>query len=94
MGWRIIPRGVAEFRRHLRDGSSPEGREEVSDDTGVMETEPPGEPGGDKRTSTVRTTEDVEVQEKPEACDSRSERGDDMEFEPDEAEWEGQDPGD
>ena len=44
MGGRIIPRGEAEFRRHLRDGSSPETQEEGSDDTEVVETEPPGEP--------------------------------------------------
>ena len=31
MGGRIIPRGEAEFRRHLRDGGSAETREEGSD---------------------------------------------------------------
>ena len=60
-------------------------REEGSDDTEVMETEPPGEPDRDKRTSTVET-EDAEVPEEPEAWDSGSERGDDLEFEPDEDE--------
>ena len=49
MGGRIIPRGEAEFRRHLRDGGSPETREGGSDDTEVMGTEPPGEPERDKR---------------------------------------------
>ena len=74
MGGRVIPRGEAEFRRHFRDGSSTEVREEGSDDTEVMETEPPGEPGGDKRTSTVETPEDVDVPEEPEAWDPGSER--------------------
>ena len=41
MGGRVIPRGGAEFRRHLRDGGSAETREEGSDETEVMETEPP-----------------------------------------------------
>ena len=49
-----------------------------------METEPPGEPDGDKRASTAETAEDVDVPEEPEAWDSGSERGDDLEFEPDE----------
>ena len=40
MGGRIIPRGEAEFRRHLEGGGSPDTREEGSDDTEVMETEP------------------------------------------------------
>ena len=53
MGGRIIPLVEAEFRRHLRYGSSPEAREEVSDDTEVMEAEPPGELERVKRTSTV-----------------------------------------
>ena len=59
-----------------------------------METEPPGEPDSDKRTSTVETAEDVDVPEEPEAWDSEFERGDDLEPEPDEDEEEGQDPGD
>ena len=42
----------------------------------------------------VETPEDVDVPEEPEACDSGSERGDDLESEPDEADEEGQDPGD
>ena len=98
MGGRIIPMGEAEFRRHLRDGSSPDTREEGSDDTEVMEAEPPGEPERDKRTSTVETPEDVDVPEEPEASgseDSGSERGDELEFEPDEeAEEARSDPGD
>ena len=95
MGRRIIPRGEAEFRRHLRGGSSTEVREEVSDDTEVMETEPPGEPDIDKGTSTVETPEDMDVPEEPEAWDSGSERGDDLEFEPDEEDEEARsDPGD
>ena len=72
-------------------------REEESDDTEGMDTEPPGEPDRDKRTSTVETPEDVDVPEEPEASgseDSGSERGDDLEFEPDEDEEEGSDPGD
>ena len=48
-------------------------REEGSDDTEVMETEPPGEPDGDKRTSTVETPEDVDVPDEPEAWYSGSE---------------------
>ena len=55
-----------------------------------METEPPGEPDRDKRTSAVEMPE--YVPEEPEALDSGSERGDDLEFEPDEDEEEGQDP--
>ena len=94
MGGRIIPRGEAEFRRYLRDGSSTEAREEGSDDTEVMETEPPGEPDRDQSTTTVETPEDVDVPEEPETWDSGSERGDDLEFEPDEDEEEWQDPGD
>ena len=47
MGGRIIPRGEAEFRRYIRDGSGTEAREEWSGDTEVIETEPPGEPDGD-----------------------------------------------
>ena len=82
MGGRVIPRGEAEFRRYTRDGGGTEVREEGSDDTEVMETEPPGEPDRDKRVSTVETPEDVEVPEEPEAWDSGSERGDDLEFEP------------
>ena len=84
MGGRIIPRGEAEFRRHLRDGGSAETREEGSDETEVMGTETPGGPDGDKRASTAETAEDVDVPEEPEAWDSGSERGDDLEFEPDE----------
>ena len=95
MGGRIIPRGEAEFRRHLRDGSVAETREEGSDETEVMETEPPGEPDRDKRTSTAETAEDVDVPEEPEAWDSGSERGDYLEFEPDEEVEEARsDPGD
>ena len=41
IGGQIIPQGEAEFRRYLRDGSSTEVREEGSDDTEVMQTEPP-----------------------------------------------------
>ena len=63
MEGRIIPRVEAEFRRHLRDGGGMEAREEGSDDTEVMETEPPGEPDGDKRVGTVETPEDVDVPE-------------------------------
>ena len=59
-----------------------------------METEPPGEPDRDKRTSTVETPEDVDVPEEPEAWDLGSERGDDLEFELDEDEEGGTDPGD
>ena len=73
------------------DGSSPDTREKVSDDTEVMEAEPPGEPERDKRTSMVETLEDVDVPEEPEAWDSWSERSDDLEAEPDEGEEEGQD---
>ena len=96
----MIPRGEAEFRRHLRDGRARDGgmsetREEGSDETEVMETEPPGEPDRDKRTITAETAEDVDVPEEPEACDLGSERGDDLEFEPDEeAEEARSDPGD
>ena len=95
MGWRIIPRGEAEFRRHLSDGGGTEAREEGSDDTEVMEAEPPGEPDRDKGASTAETAEDVDVPEEPEAWDSGSERGDDLEFEPDEEDEEVRsDPGD
>ena len=60
-----------------------------------METEPPGEPDRGKSARAVETVEDVDVPEEPEAWDSGSERGDDMEFEPDEeAEEERSDPGD
>ena len=86
MGGRVIPRGEAEFRRHFRDGSSTEVREEGSDDTKVMESESPGDPDRDKRTSTVKTPDDLDVPEEPEPWDSGSERGDDLEFEPDEDE--------
>ena len=84
MGGRIIPQGEAEFRRCIMDGSSTEMREEWSDNTEVMETEPPGEPEGGKRASTAVTAEDVDVPEYPAAWDSGSERGYDLEFEPDE----------
>ena len=84
MGGRVIPRGEAEFRRRLRDGGSAETREEGSDETEVMETEPPGGLDRDKRASTAEAAEDVDVPEEPEAWDSGSERGDDLEFEPDE----------
>ena len=95
MGGRIIPRGEAEFRRHLRDGGVAETREEGSDETEVKDTEPPGELDGDKRASMAETSEDVDVPEEPEAWDSGSERGDDLEFEPDEeAEEARSDPGD
>ena len=100
MGGRIIPRGEAEFRRHLRDGrvrdeDDAETREEGSDETEVMETEPPGESDRGKSARAVETAEDVDVPEEPEAWDSGSERGDDMEFGPDEgAEEEWSDPGD
>ena len=70
-------------------------QEEESDETEVMETEPPGEPDGDKRVSTTETPEDVDVPEEPEAWDSGSERGDDLEFEADEEDEEVRsDPGD
>ena len=95
MGGRIIPRGEVEFRRHLRGGSSTEVREEWSDETEVMETEPPGELYRDERTRAVETPEDVDVPEEPEAWDSGSERGDDLEFEPDKEDEEVRsDPGD
>ena len=100
MGGRVIPRGEAEFRRHLRDRrvrdeDDAETREEGSDETEVMETEPPGEPDRDKCAKTVETAEDVDVPEEPEAWDSGSERGDDLEFKPDEeAEEARSDPGD
>ena len=42
----------------------------------------------------MEATEDVDVPEELEAWDSVSERGDDLEFEPDEVEEGGQDPGD
>ena len=67
----------------------------MSDDTEVMETEPPVETDGDKKVSTVETPEVVDVPEEPEAWDSGSERGDDLEFEPDEEDEEARsDPGD
>ena len=94
MGVRIIPRGEAEFRRHLEGGSSPGTRDEGSDDTEVMETEPPGEPEKYKGASAVEAPEDVEMPEEPEAWDSGSQRGDDLEPEPDEDEEGDQDPGD
>ena len=73
----MIPRGEAEFRRHLRDGrvrdvGVSETREEGSDETEVMETEPPGEPDRDKSSRAVETAEDVDVPEEPEAWDSGS----------------------
>ena len=68
MGGRIILRGEVEFRRHLRDGGGAETREEGSDETEVMETEPPGEPDGGKSAIAVETAEDVDVPEEPEAC--------------------------
>ena len=70
-------------------------REEESDETEVMGTETPGGPDGDKRASTAEPAEDVDVPEEPEAWDSGSERGDDLEFEPDEEVEEARsDPGD
>ena len=72
MGGRIIPRGDAEFRRHLRDRGVAETREEGSDETEVMETEPPGKPGRGKSARAVETAEDVDVPEEPEAWDSGS----------------------
>ena len=61
----------------------------------MMETEPPGEPDKGNRARAVETAEDVDVPEEPEACDSGSERGDDLEFEPDEEDEEARsDPGD
>ena len=60
----------------------------------MMETEPPGEPERNKGASTMEAPEDVNVPEEPDVWDSWSERGDDLEFEPDEDEEEGQDPGD
>ena len=60
-----------------------------------METEPLGEPDRDERTRAVETPEDVDVPKEPEAWDSGSERGDDLEFEPDEEDEEVRsDPGD
>ena len=60
-----------------------------------METEPPGEPDRGKSARAVETAEDVDVPEEPEAWDSGSERGDDLEFEPDEEDEEARsDPGD
>ena len=95
MGGRVIPRGEAEFRRHLRDGGVAETREEGSDETEVMETEPPGEPDRGKSARAVETVEDVDVPEEPDAWDSGSERGDALEFEPDEEADEARsDPGD
>ena len=94
IGGRIIRRGEAEFRKHLRDGGGTEAREEGSDDTEVMETEQPGESDRDKTVSTAETAEDVDVPEEPEAWDSGSERGDDLESEPDEDKEGCQDPGD
>ena len=91
----MIPRGEAEFRRHLRDRGVAETRGEGSDETEVMETGPPGEPDRGKSAGVADTEEDVDVPEEPEAWDSGSERGDDMDFEPDEeAEEERSDPGD
>ena len=49
-----------------------------------METGPPGEPDRGKSAGVVDTEEDVDVPDEPEAWDSGSERGDDLEFEPDE----------
>ena len=61
----------------------------------MIETEPPGEPDRGKSARAVETAEDVDVPEEPEAWDSGSERGDDLEFEPDEeAEEARSDPGD
>ena len=95
MWGRVIPRGEAEFRRHLQDRGVAEMREEWSDETEVMETGPPGEPDRGKSAAVVDTAEDVDVPEEPEAWDSGSERGDDLEFETDEeAEEERSDPGD
>ena len=60
-----------------------------------METGPPGEPDRGKSARAVETAEDVDVPEEPEAWDSGSERGDDLEFEPDEEVEEARsDPGD
>ena len=58
-----------------------------------METEPPGDPDRGKSARAVETADDVDVPEEPEAWDSGSERGDDLELEPDEeAEEERSDP--
>ena len=95
MGGRIIPQGEAEFRRHLRDGGVVETQEEGSDETEVMETGQPGEPDMGKSARAVETVEDADVPEEPEAWNSGSERGDDLEFEPDEEVEEARsDPGD
>ena len=60
-----------------------------------METEPPGELDRGNSARAVETAEDVDVPEEPEAWDSVSERGDDLEFEPDEEDEEVRsDPGD
>ena len=60
-----------------------------------METEPPGELDRGKSARAAETAEDVDVPEEPEAWDSGSERGDYLEFEPDEeAEEARSDPGD
>ena len=71
-------------------------REEGSDGTKVMESElPGGAEERDERTRAVETPEDEDVPEEPEAWDSWSERGDDLEFEPDEEDEEVRlDPGD
>ena len=65
----MIPRGEAEFRRHLRDGGVAGTRDEGSDETEVMETEPPGEPDRGKSARAVGTADDVDVPEEPEAWD-------------------------
>ena len=59
----------------MRDGGSAETREEGSDETEVMETEPPGEPDRGKSARAVETAEDVDVPEEPETWVSGSERG-------------------
>ena len=91
----MIPRGEAEFRRHLQDRGVAETRGEGSDETEVMGTEPTGEPDRGKSARAVETAEDVDVPEEPGDWDSGSERGDDLEFEHDEeAEEARSDPGD
>ena len=58
-----------------------------------METDTPRELGVDKESSAVETSEDRDVPEEPEACDSGSERGDwDAELDEEEEDW--HEPGD
>ena len=72
MGGRIIPRGEVEFRRHLETEASARTRDEGSDDTEEMETEPRVELGGDKEASMAEAPEDRDMPKEPEAWDSGS----------------------